>query len=220
MDKYTFFSEIIKSFTSLPVSIVIILLILRKPLSASIPNLNIFDVDVKGIKIRLEKELTKAKGETRTKKLEEYETPKKMEETPECKLNIIYTNVNKQLQLAELSPRAAILSAWIDIESVLLIKAERHKININVYSFSQSKSNDYIKTILKLVDDLIMIDIIKSNLRNDIRRLCNVRNVVINARDNKISIRNAEDFVTLSSQIICSLEKLDDSESLKPHLNH
>lgn len=102
MDKLTFISNIVSSM-AWPIAVVIIIFILKAPIVELLRNIKRFRF--KDAELDFERKLTELK-----------------EEEPRSNKQIDLTE--SQLKLAKLSPRGAILEAWLELEETLACAAE------------------------------------------------------------------------------------------------
>jgi len=181
MDTLTFISEVIKS-TAWPLTVVIVAFSLRKPIIEIIPSLR--KLKYKEFEMEFSKELENLK--TKTKELTQTRTGQ-LQLPEENKPEII--KENNLLKLAQFSARAAILEAWIEVESVAAEIAS---------SFWNEPPSDAFKKSPKLGEYLFQCKVLNQQQLETFNKLRQLRNKAAHAEDLELSSDDAESYVELA----------------------
>lgn len=160
MDWLTFAAEVIKAL-AWPLTVLIIFLVLRKPLSNLLPLLQ--RLRYKELEIDFGKRIQELAVEVK----------KELPDTPEAESRALQRK--EQLEdLAQVSPRAAILEAWLELEQVAVEATKRHGLNLT----SRER-----KTPILLERALQENEVLDESKRTIFGRLRNLRNAAVHASD-------------------------------------
>jgi hypothetical protein len=176
MDWLTFLAEVIKAL-AWPVTVVILLLLLRKPISDLIPLLQ--HLKYKDLELDF------------GKKVQELIADMKKELPGNGKLPD--TTLKQRLsQLSQSSPRAAILEAWLELEEVALEALKRKQFAIT--------SQD-ARSPLQLGHALLEAGILDQGKHEIYNRLRNLRNSATHASEFPIGVETAIDYAEAATRL-------------------
>jgi len=178
MDVLTFLSELIKA-AAWPVTTVVLVVLLRKPIVELIPLL-------RRLKYReLELEFSQEVSEL-TAEAEAIAKEKGEEVVP------IASTSSNLLNLVAFSTRAAIMEAWLEVESASVTIAS---------SFWGQSSNDTFRNIPKLGEYLLQCKVIDEKQLSVFIKLRGLRNKAAHAQDLDLSEKDAKSYVQLASDL-------------------
>tara|TARA_R100001143_G_C3359147_1_gene134457 strand:+ start:1608 stop:2174 length:567 start_codon:yes stop_codon:yes gene_type:complete len=175
MDWLSFISSIIDSIVW-PVTILILVYLLRNPLSSLIPLLQ--KLKYKDLELEFGRRIEEAKEEA------EAELP-----PTDSLLEIDESRKERLLKLASISPRATILDSWREIELSLLDAAERNKVKLP-YRRARSPLQ-----VMKTLQEADLIDKNKIPLFEDLRIL---RNQAAHSPDFTLNTNSAIEYSSLA----------------------
>lgn len=159
MDWLTFAAEVIKAL-AWPLTVLIIFLVLRKPLSNLLPLLQ--RLRYKELEIDFGKRIQELAVEVK----------KELPDTPEAESRALQRK--EQLEdLAQVSPRAAILEAWLELEQVAVEATKRHGLNLT----SRERKTPLLERALQ------ENEVLDESKRTIFGRLRNLRNAAVHASD-------------------------------------
>lgn len=186
MDCLTITAELVNAL-AWPVAIVLIVLILRKPLGALLPEVTRlrwkdFEVEFAKKIVEIEKQAEAALPTTQ-------EFPVSIAEPTD------QITADRFTLLAELSPPAAILESWIDIELALREAASRHEIPANTR-----------QSPIMLIDALSRQDKLDPQTRGILENLRALRNEVVHARSTDLTTLRAKEFRDLALRVVAKLK--------------
>lgn len=178
MDVLTFISEIIKAL-AWPLAVVTLVFLLRRPVIEVFPLLR--RLKYKDIELEFAQELSQLEAEVRAI------AEKKGEEAP----SITSTSSNL-LNLVSYSARAAIMEAWLEVESSSIAVAS---------SFWGQPPNNVLKSMPKLGEYLLQCNVIDENQLIVFNKLRQLRNKAAHAQDLELSEDDARSYVILASDL-------------------
>lgn len=176
MDWLSFTAEIVKA-TAWPAALIVVFLVLRKQFVTLLPGLE--SLRWKDFEARFRRKVHEVSVEARAA-LSDPELAKLPPPPEEHEL----------LRLAELSPRAAILEAWIALENAAANALRREDAPI---------TSKEIRQPAKLVDALVESDLLTASQGGILRELRHLRNAAAHASDPKITVETAREFVQLAA---------------------
>jgi hypothetical protein len=175
MDWLTFIATIVEA-TAWPLSVLAVFLVLRRHLVARLPDLE--SMEWKDFKFRFRQRVHEVAAEAR-------------QALPEPELGSLSppSEVEQRLQLAELSPRAAILEAWIALEAAARTTLRKHGAAITEREIRQPT---------KLADALQDAGLLNPSQGEVLLQLRNLRNAAAHASEPKITVETAREFVRVA----------------------
>jgi hypothetical protein len=181
------FISAILSALAWPVAIVLIVIVLRRPLRHLLSRLE--TLKGPGVEATFQRQLEEAKEEAVAAAAS---LPAGQRRDANQQERLEYSDL---LQLADLSPRAAILDAWLRLEFALTEAAKKADVPLTQRG-----------GILGLIEELEKRGVIAPELRSPLRRLRNLRNVAVHTMDFDISKDSVIDYIDTANFIIRSLE--------------
>lgn len=178
MDVLTFLSELIKAL-AWPVTAIVLVVLLRQPIAQLIPLLR--RLKYKELELEFAQEVAALKAEV------EAIAKEKGEEAP----SIASTSSNI-LKLVAFSTHAAIMEAWLEVESASMTVAS---------SFWGQSSNDAFSNIQKLGEYLLQCKVIDEKQLSVFNKLRQLRNKAAHAQDLDLSEKDARLYVQLASDL-------------------
>lgn len=180
MDQLTFISQLVESL-AWPVAVVVIAIVLREEVG------------------RLLSKITRIRhNDTEVEFLHELAAAKKEAEKVLPNYKGTAYLISQSSQLAELSPRGAIIEAWLNIEGALLKYAERHGIKV-------SKNKPF--TIRELHFHTLDYGNLGKGVFEMLERLRRTRNEAVHLSDAQIDEESAREYVELASRVIQRIEE-------------
>ena len=183
MSVLEFISSVLSSL-SWPLALIIIVIVLRRPLRHLLLRLE--SLKGPGIEATFQRQLEEAKEEAALAVEGSTEQENRERQTQFDRFDL--------MQLAELSPRAAIVEAWLRVESALTQLAVMNGLQPN------SRAN-----FLQLLALLGQRGLISPELVRPLKRLRNLRNVAVHEDDFTLSHESVIDYIETSDFIIRSL---------------
>ncbi len=182
MDELTFTIELVKSL-SWPLTLLIVVMILRKPI-IELPSL-IKKLKIKDVEIEFDKKVEELKEEA-------------LKQLPVIEQDETRLRRNRFLiDLAQVSPRSAILESWIELENTSLKSLKEKELeNVSLSSLSP----------LQLGDLLIKSDILDENKMNIYHQLRNLRNAAVHATDLKVTPLVAVEYLNMANLLTGFIE--------------
>jgi hypothetical protein len=178
MDVLTFLSELIKA-VAWPLTAVVLVVLLRKPIVELIPLLR--RLKYKELELEFAQEVSELKAEA------EAIAKEKGEEVP----SIASTSSNL-LNLVAFSTRAAIMEAWLEVESTGVTVAS---------SFWGQSPNDAFRNMPKLGEYLLQCKVIDEKQLSVFNKLRQLRNKAAHAQDLDLNENDAKSYVQLASDL-------------------
>jgi uncharacterized protein YutE (UPF0331/DUF86 family) len=178
MDALTFISKAIES-VAWPTAVVLLALMLKKPIAELIPFLR--KPKYKELEVEFSREVAELKAETTI--------------TTPTKENQKITEVaseNRLLQLVNFSTRAAVMEAWLEVESAATAVAS---------SFWNEPPNETIRNYPKLGEYLLQCKVINHKQLETFNKLRQLRNKAAHAEDLNLSESDARTYVELASAL-------------------
>ncbi len=184
MDSLTFVAEIVKAL-AWPVTVLIILVVLRDPLRQLIPLLQ--RLRYGGVELDFGQRVQELAAEARQ------QLPASAATGPEIK------PLRDRLdQLAQLSPRATVLEAWLELENAAIEATKRHGLNLT--------SREQRSPIL-LGDALERAGILDESKQEIYYRLRNLRNAAAHASDFAFDSSSAVEYADTALRLAEYLRK-------------
>lgn len=178
MDTLTFISELIKAVVW-PVSSIILVALLRKPIVELIPLLR--RLKYKELELEFAQEISELKAEAVFIAKEKGEDVLSVSAVPSNLLNLV-----------AFSTRAAIMEAWVEVESAAVSVAS---------SFWGVSPNDTFRNMPKLGDYLLQCKVIDEKQLMVFNKLRELRNKAAHARELNLSENDARSYVQLASDL-------------------
>ncbi|QKT02808.1 hypothetical protein HUS23_02770 [Ectothiorhodospiraceae bacterium 2226] len=180
MDWLTFISQLVKSL-AWPIAVVVIAVVLREEVGRLLSKIT--RIRHNDTEVEFRHELAAAKKEAE-KVLPDYK-------------NTTYLK-SQSSQLAKLSPRGAIIEAWLSIEGALLKYAERHGIEVK---------KDKPFTMRELHFHTLDYGSLGKGVFEMLGRLRRTRNEAVHLSDAQIDEDSAQEYVELASRVIQRIEE-------------
>ncbi len=106
----------------------------------------------------------------------------------------------KLLELAQQSPRAAVLESWLLVESAILSIAAR---------LQQTDSKPSKRSPYQLLHAVLQSsEVVPASVSTAISKLRDIRNQTVHASDYQPTVDDAEEYVLLSSAVVADLENI------------
>lgn len=184
MDTLTFFAEIIKA-VSWPVFIIVIILLLKKPISNLIPSLQ--RLRYKDFELEFRKQIYELAEKAET------EIP----ESPELDMPHLRSD-DRFLYLSRISPRSAILESWVNLETAAVDALRRRSISL--------PKGGYVSPgrIARSLQKTEIIDKKQLEIFNKLRQL---RNMAAHSPDFYVSPDVVEEFSILANRLAKHIDK-------------
>ncbi|MBN6350233.1 hypothetical protein JZM10_01965 [Providencia rettgeri] len=179
MDVLKFFSELIKAL-AWPMATIILVILLRKPVVELIPLLR--RLKYKEFELEFSKEVSELKAE--------------VEAIAKEKSPSVPVSSSRLLDLVSFSTPAAIMEAWLEVESAAISTAS---------SFWGQSTNDALKNTQKLGEYLLQCKVIDREQLDIFNKLRHLRNKVAHARDLNLSESDARSYVQLALDLADSI---------------
>lgn len=186
MDNLTFIVEITKSL-AWPVAATAISMIFKKPLAELISQL--MNMKVQGAEFKFGKAVKEIKAEEASKS-----SGNALADVP--------TNL---IRLADISPRGALLDAWIEVEDSLL--EARKRCAIRKQSGWDDDSPIPATMSLNLINSFYKRGIVSGDALDLYRKLRAIRNEVVHSRKLRLSSDEVYDFLELSMRLKSEFDK-------------
>lgn len=184
MDSLTFIAEVIKAI-AWPITVIIIFMVLRKPLAALFPLLQ--RLRFQGFEIDFTRQVEALALEVRS------QLP------PQTSLSADDTEKRKRLtELANLSPRAAVVEAWLEVENAAKEASRRRGLNL--------KSTE-VRSPLVLGSALEEAGILDGNMPGIFHQLRNLRNAAAHASEFAFTPETAIEYIDLALRLSNYLKK-------------
>ncbi len=178
MDGLTFAADVVKA-VAWPVSVFASVLLLRKPLANLLPQ-------TRSVKYgEFQVEFGRAIGELHDKAATELPAP--APKAPEPSLE------DRLVDLLAVSPNAAVLAAWREVERAALQLAGTQGLHVD------SNTDTPYKSVQQLLADSDLVEPSKIKIFDDLRRL---RNKVAHAPGMQVSTDNALEFIEVALALI------------------
>jgi hypothetical protein len=185
MDVQTLLSELVKSL-AWPVTTIILVFLLRKPIIDLIPLLR--RLKYKEFELEFSEEVTQLKAEA------EAIAREKGEAAPS-----ITANSNQLLDLVSFSTRAAIMEAWLEVETEAVATAS---------SFWEGASNGNFQNMPKLGEYLLECNAIDEKQLAVFNKLRQLRNKAAHAQELDLNENDARSYVQLASDLARHIHKV------------
>jgi hypothetical protein len=183
MDIFEFFAELVKA-VAWPITTIVLAVLLRKPIVELIPLLR--KLKYKEFEVEFAREVSQLKAETATVA---------KEAGPSTSLDAHSSNL---LNLAVFSPRAAIMEAWLEVETVSSAVAS---------SFWGQSTPTAIRNYHKLGEYLEQCKVINQDQLHLFNRLRELRNKAAHAEDFGLNEHDARNYVQLALDLAKHIRK-------------
>ncbi len=178
MDALTFISELIKS-AAWPVTVIVLVVLLRKPIVELTPLLR--KLKYKELELEFAQEVSELKAEVEAIAKEKGEVAPSIASTPSNLLNIV-----------TFSTRAAIMEAWLEVESASVTVAS---------SFWGRSPDEAFKNMPRLGEYLLQCKVIDEKQLSVFNKLRQLRNKAAHAQELDLSESDARSYVQLASDL-------------------
>lgn len=178
MDALTFISEIVKSI-AWPAVVVLSLFLLKKPITELIPLLR--KLKYKELEMEFSEAVAELKAESASLP-SNVGTPTILPTSPQ----------NRLLQLVNFSTRAAVMEAWLEVESAATATAS---------SFWGQHPNETIRAYPKLGEYLLQCKVIDTKQLEIFNKLKQLRNKAAHAEELNLSENDARSYVELAANL-------------------
>jgi hypothetical protein len=178
MDVLTFLSELIKAI-AWPTTAIVLVVLLRKPIVELIPLLR--RLKYKELELEFAQEVSELKAEVEAI----------AKEKGEDALSMMPTSSNL-LNLVAFSTRAAIMEAWLEVETASVAVAS---------SFWGQSPNEAFKNMPKLGEYLLQCKVIDEKQLSVFNKLRQLRNKAAHAQDLDLSENDARSYIQLASDL-------------------
>lgn len=178
MDWLTFIAEIVDA-TAWPIMLLVVFLVLRRQLIALLPGLQ--RLKWKDFEAEFSRKVQEVAAEARDA-LPQHEMQQVSAPSEEFEL----------MRLAEVSPRAAILEAWIALEGTARTALTRMGASITAREMEQPA---------RLAEALISNDFMNPSQADVLKELRRLRNAAAHATDPKVTVDDAQQFVKVASAL-------------------
>ncbi|MDO0946112.1 hypothetical protein [Chromohalobacter israelensis] len=175
MGVLTFLSEIVRS-VAWPVTVVVLVVVLRRPLVELIPLLR--RLKYKELELDFSQQVSELKAEAESIS----------QEHPEEKGRISPIS-NRILSLVSFSTRASIMEAWLEVESAAIAVAS---------SFWNQPPNDVMRNYPKLGEYLLQCKVINEKQLGIFNTLRKLRNKAVHAEDLELNEKDTSSYVQLA----------------------
>jgi len=175
MDALTFLSEIIRS-VAWPLTVVVLVVVFRKPLVELIPLLR--RLKYKELELEFSQELQELKAEAESISREHPEEQSR-----------ISPSSSRILNLVSFSTRASIMEAWLEVESAAITVAS---------SFWNDAPRDAMKNYPRLGEYLFQCEVINEKQLDIFNTLRKLRNKAVHADELELNEKDARSYVQLA----------------------
>lgn len=175
MDVLTFLSEITRSL-AWPLTAVVLVFVLRRPIVELIPLLR--RLKYKELELEFSQQVSELKAEAEAISGEQEEEQER-----------VSPRSNRILNLASFSARAAIMEAWLEVESAAIAVAS---------SFWNQPPSDTFKNYPKLGEYLLQCKVINEKQLDIFNKLRQLRNKAVHAEELELSEKDAKSYVQLA----------------------
>ncbi|OOE57993.1 hypothetical protein [Salinivibrio kushneri] len=179
MDALTFLSEIIRSL-AWPVTVVVLVFVLRRPIVELIPLLR--RLKYKELELEFSQQVSELKAEAEA--ISEAEAGEHEEKEERAS-----PSSSRILNLVSFSSRAAIMEAWLEVESAAIAVAS---------SFWNQPPSDTLKNYPKLGEYLLQCKVINEKQLDIFNKLRRLRNKAVHAEELELSEKDARAYVQLA----------------------
>ncbi|WP_415755722.1 hypothetical protein [Pseudomonas leptonychotis] len=178
MDALTFISKAIES-VAWPAAVVLLALMLKKPIADVIPLLR--KLKYKELELEFSREVAELKADATIT------TPTKENQT-----TTETASENRLLQLVNFSTRAAVMEAWLEVESAATAVASL---------FWDAPPNEAVRNYPKLGEYLFQCKVINQKQLETFNKLKQLRNKAAHAEDLNLSENDARAYIELASAL-------------------
>ncbi len=178
MDVLTFLSELVKA-VAWPATVIVLVVLLRKPIVELIPLLH--RLKYKELELEFSQEISELKTEV------EAIAKEKGEEAPSTA-----STSSNLLSLVAFSTRAAIMEAWLEVESASVAVAS---------SFWGKSPNETLRNMPKLGEYLLQCNVIDGKQLSVFNKLRQLRNKAAHAQELDLSENDARSYVELATDL-------------------
>lgn len=177
MDGLTFLSEIIKALVW-PTAVIILVTLLKKPIIELVPLMK--KLKYKELELEFSQEIMALKAEA-------IETPLELSEVKEFSVT-----TSKALELVPFSTRAAIMEAWIELETAAVEVAS---------SFWNGSPTETMRNFPKLAEYLHQCKVIDDKQLSIFQRLRQLRNKAAHAEELHLSEEDAKTYIVMATDL-------------------
>jgi hypothetical protein len=189
MDWLTFIVETVKAI-AWPSVVLFAFVVLRKNIAGLIPFLQ--RLKYKDLELEFDRQLKEAEAEV-------------ADELPPSSAPALLPGVSDTIiELARVSPRAAVTEAWREVEAAAVEAARRNKISLN-----GERSTSPLR-LIRALERAGLVDSDKRALFHDLR---NLRNQAVHAPEFALSTEAALDYVSLARRLAEYLRRLGDGKT-------
>ncbi len=193
MDWLNFITKIVDSL-AWPVCIIVIVLILKKPISALLPMLR--NLKYKDLELNFGEELKKVEDQAK-QVLIEHKKPKVIEKKSEKRDSSQIIEESKRL--FEEFPEPAVALAWSAVETELLAAMMRTASSPDSPAYNPPMKNAmYLNNAGFLTSE--KMDLLK--------RMSNLRNIAVHGRGEPVTIDEAREFIALTEWVVKDLQEI------------
>jgi uncharacterized protein YutE (UPF0331/DUF86 family) len=189
MDWLTALVEVVKAL-AWPVTVLSVIYLLRNSLRELLGSIHEGKLRYKDLEVVINRKLVEARSALGDKATASAEDKPIALDNPSTKL----------LELAQQSPRAAVLESWLLVESAILKIAAR-------LQPSESKLNK--RSPYQLLGAVLQSsEVVPASVSTAISKLRDIRNQTVHASDYQPTVDDAEEFVLLSMAVVTDLESI------------
>jgi len=198
VDWPTFITEIVKALVW-PATILTIIALFKRPIATLLSEVG--RLKWKGLEIEFEKdikEIAKRADEVLPPQLVEVRAADEIKISADEMSFIVSRAENEKItRLAEISPPAAILEVWLDVESALREAASRHEVQVSPRTH-----------VLSLARNLVDMGKLDQQTFEIFETLRDLRNKVVHARSTDLTFSQAMEFGAIGSRLASKLRAL------------
>lgn len=179
MDKLTFITELAKAM-AWPIVVISIIILLRGSIVELIPLLR--KLKYKELELEFSKEVAELKAEVGISIKGDDE-----------KATLVNSNITKILSLVSFSTRAAIMEAWIELESASIFAAS---------SFWGGEGKESFRNYARLGEYLFQCKVINDKQLLTFNKLRQLRNKAAHASELELSENDAKSYILLAAELV------------------
>lgn len=183
MDGFTFTIELLKALVW-PSTAILFVVLLKRPIIEIVPLMR--KLKYKELELEFTQELQDLKSDA----------AEALSKEDECQS--IKPNASKALDLVSYSTRAAIIEAWIELETVAVEVAS---------SFWNQNTSDVFKNNSKLGEYLYQCKVLDENQLKIYKKLQHLRNKSAHVEELNLSERDAREYVEMANNLTCHIKR-------------
>lgn len=183
MDNLEFISKIIES-VAWPLSTLVLIAILRKPIRDLIPLIS--KLKYKDIEMQFDKNLYRLSEKVN------YELPKVQNEKETEELR------DRVMKIIQISPKSSIIEVWRAVESSIIENVTNNKLEVD---------SRFLKYPIKLAETLLKNHLISESQYEIIEDMRKLRNEVVHYDKKEVSKNNAMEYLQSGIKLILSMKK-------------